>query len=39
MLLIINFLGALIAEMGLADEFLQYIIIPFDEILYLMGVI
>lgn len=37
MLLIINILGQLISDLGLADEFVNYIVIPLDKLLFWFG--
>lgn len=37
MFLLINILGQLISDLGLADEFVNYIVIPLDKILFFFG--
>jgi len=38
-IILINILGQLISDAGLADEFVNYIVIPLDRLLFALGVI
>lgn len=39
MFLLINILGQALVDLGLADEFVNFIVIPLDKLLFLLGVI